>query len=51
MAVLSDFALNEGGCGHIPGDRHAISIGWATLALIRECKDGLAKVLIKRSAI
>jgi hypothetical protein len=51
IALLSNFALNEEGCGHIPGDRHAVSIGWATLALIGVGDDDIAIALIRRAAI
>jgi hypothetical protein len=51
IALLSDFALNEEGCGHIPGDRYAVSIGWATLAMICRGEDDTAIALIKRAAI
>ena len=51
IALLSDFALNEEGCGHIPGDRYAVSVAWATLALLIEGKDDIAIHLIKCAAI
>jgi len=51
ISILSDFARNEEGCGHIPGDRHAVSIVWATLALIGEGKNDIAIALIKRAAV
>jgi hypothetical protein len=49
ITMLSDVALNEEGCAHLPGDRYAVSIVWATLALVGEGKKDLAKTLIKRS--
>ena len=51
ITLLGDVLLNEDGCAHIPGDRHAVSIVWATLVLFGEGKNDLAKTLIKRSAI
>ncbi len=51
VTFLTEFARNEEGCGHISGDRHAVSMVWAILALLRNGKDDIAKDLVKRCAI
>lgn len=51
VTFLTEFVRNEEGCGHIPGDRHAVSIIWGTLALLREGRNDIATDLIKCSAI
>lgn len=51
VTIMSELLCNEEGCGHIPGDSHAVSIVWATLALIGEGKTDLAITLIKRATI
>ena len=51
VGFLSKFIDKEEGCGHIPGDRHAISMVWASLALIAADRADDALGLIKRSVI
>jgi hypothetical protein len=51
VSFLVDFIEAEEGCGHIPADRYAISLVWASLALIQAGKTDKAKWLVKRSVI
>ena len=51
VAFISEFIEKEEGCGHIPGDRYATSLVWATLALIRAGRTDKATDLIKRSVV
>ena len=51
VGFLSEFIHKEEGCGHVPGDRHAISMVWASLALVAADRTTEALGLIKRSAI
>jgi hypothetical protein len=50
-AFLVEFIEKENGCGHIPGDRYAISVVWTTLALIHAGEVDKAFALVKRSVI
>jgi hypothetical protein len=51
VSYLSEFIKSEEGCGHIAGDRHAVSIVWPSLAMIAGGKTDDAVGLIKRSVI
>lgn len=51
IAFISEFIEKEEGCGHIPGDRYATSLVWATLALVGVGKADKATDLIKRSVV
>jgi hypothetical protein len=51
IAFISEFIEKEEGCGHIPGDRYATSLVWATLALAGVGKADKATDLIKRSVV
>lgn len=51
IAFLTEFLEKEEGCGHIPGDRYAVSFVWAALALIRAGKADKAKELVKRGVV
>jgi hypothetical protein len=48
---LKEFIHKEEGCGHVPGDRHAISMVWTSLALVAADSATEALGLIKRSVI
>jgi hypothetical protein len=50
-SFLIEFIEKEVGCGHIPGDRYAISLVWVILTLIQLGKTDKAIELIKRSVI
>jgi hypothetical protein len=51
IEFLEDFIETEEGCGHIPGDRYAISLVWTALAFMHFGKSDRAKLLIKKSVI
>ena len=51
VGFLSEFINREEGCGHIPGDRHAVSMVWASLALVTAGRTDDALDLIKRSVV
>jgi len=51
IAFLTEFIEKEEGCGHIPGDRYAISLVWSTLVLIQAGKTDKARELVKRSVV
>jgi hypothetical protein len=51
IAFLIEFIEREAGCGHIPGDRYAISVVWPVLALIKMGELDKALSLIKHSVI
>jgi hypothetical protein len=48
---LIDFIEKEPGCGHVPGERHAVSLVWTVLALIASQKRTEAIEFIKRTLI
>ncbi len=48
---LTEFIEKEEGCGHVPSDRYAISMVWATLALIQAGRTDKAGALIKKSVV
>jgi hypothetical protein len=51
ISFLIEFIEREKGCGHIPGDRYAISILWPSLALIKAGYADKALDLVKRGVI
>lgn len=51
ISFLIEFIERERGCGHIPGDRYAISLVWATLALIQAGRTDTAIDLVRRSVV
>jgi hypothetical protein len=51
ISFLTEFIEKEEGCGHIPGDRYAVSLVWATLALTKFGRKDKAVDLVKRSVI
>jgi hypothetical protein len=48
---LSDFIENEPGCGHIPGERYAISVVWTVLGLLASQKRDEAVDFVKRNLV
>jgi len=51
IAFLTEFIEKEEGCGHIPGDRYAVSLVWGVLALLQVGKANDARALVKRSVV
>lgn len=51
VSFLSEFGKKEEGCGHVAGDRHAVSMVWPSLALVAAGRTDDAVALIKRSVI
>lgn len=51
IAFLPEFMEKEEGCGHIPGDRYAVSLVWGVLALLQVGKTNDARALVKRSVV
>lgn len=51
ISFLIEFFGKEEGCGHIPGDRYAVSMVWVTLALIQAGRNDQAAALIKKSVV
>jgi len=51
IAFLTEFLEKEEGCGHIPGDRYAVSFVWVALALIRAGKADQAREIVKRGVV
>lgn len=48
---LSDFISAENGCGHIAGDRYAVSAVWAALALFDHGQSEVAKKLVAKGVV
>jgi hypothetical protein len=51
IEFLAEFLEKEEGCGHIPGDRYAISIVWGALAFIHAGRTDKAQALVQRSVV
>jgi hypothetical protein len=51
IAFLTEFLEREEGCGHIPSDRYATSLVWASLALIHAGRADKAQILVQRSVV
>jgi hypothetical protein len=51
VSFMLTFIEKEEGCGHIPGDRHSVSMVWPVLALIESGHTDEAINLVKRSVV
>jgi hypothetical protein len=48
---LIEFIEKEEGCGHIPGDRYAVTMVWVILALVQSKNEDKALQLLKKSTV
>ena len=51
VSLFTDFIETEPGSGHVPGDRYATSVVWATLAMLSVGEVGRAKAFVKKCVV